>query len=87
MPDLAAQNGALLDYIISTVNAQIPEKRTRDTEIILSDLEEFMEYVIMVNASTAVGIGPGVEITISTLPDGKYSLFHACKDISCFSDL
>jgi len=34
-------------------------------------LEEFTEYVVMVNASTSVGTGPGAVISIKTLQDGR----------------
>ena len=73
-PNFEDQNGVLQDYVItySTVGNAIKMMMTVEiTEVILSGLEEFTDYMLMVNASTLVGVGPGAVVTVRTLADGK----------------
>ena len=77
MPNIEEQNGILLNYIItytSNLDGPAHTMMTLDTNILLTDLEEFTQYFIVVNASTSAGIGPGAETTGRTLPDGMYSM-------------
>lgn len=72
-PTADDQNGIITSYIITyqslSAGDGIGTSNTPDTEIILSGLEEFTVYNIIVNASTAVGTGPGVSIMARTQED------------------
>ena len=71
------QNGEVVMYEVfyvsqMTINGTVT---TNNLSIILSGLEEYVEYNISVRAYTSVGPGPySVMIVASTVEDGKLSL-------------
>lgn len=72
-PDIDDRNGILLNYTItytSSLDGQNNVMTTPDTDILLTGLDEFTEYLIVVNATTSKGTGPGAETTVLTQPDG-----------------
>lgn len=73
-PDADARNGIITSYTITyrslSAGNGMGTRDTSDTEVVLSGLEEFTVYEIVVNASTAVGTGPGIPTTARTLEDG-----------------
>ena len=70
-PDITEQNGILQDYVVSyNFKGSYIELNTSETSIILEDLEEFTIYVITVNASTRIGVGPGASVRATTLSTG-----------------
>ena len=72
-PNAADRNGVLQNYHIfySIVGSAVEHTvETENTGITLTGLEEYTDYVISVNASTVIGIGPGASVTIRTAADG-----------------
>ncbi len=68
-PNSADQNGVITGYAVtysSTLGLDNTVLGTTDTVIILAGLEEFTVYAVVVNASTAVGTGPGASTTQRT---------------------
>ena len=74
-PDLADQNGVITSYTVTYRSLGAVDEGgrfdTSGTATTLENLEEFTQYEITVNASTAIGTGPGAITTNRTLGDGK----------------
>ncbi len=73
-PNFEDQNGILQNYIVTfSIVGSLEETvlEVENTQVILSGLQEFTNYTITVNASTVVGVGPGVTASIRTLADGE----------------
>ena len=85
---MADQNGIITSYTVTyRILGAVDEGGRFDTSgtaTTLENLEEFTQYVITVNASTAIGTGPGAITTNRTLGDGKelsavFSLLQALE--------
>ena len=74
-PNLADQNGVITSYTVTYRSLGAVDEggrfSTSGTTTTLTDLEEFTQYEITVNASTAIGTGPGADAVHRTLGDGK----------------
>lgn len=75
-PTFEDQNGVIVYYqlIVSQSQFQIPDitVNANTTSHTLANLEEHVEYTVVVAAATCVGVGPfSSTVNFTTLQDGK----------------